>query len=659
MGFSVVYRPEIDGLRALAVVPVILFHAGFSSFAGGFVGVDVFFVISGFLITSIILEEREAGSFTFAGFYERRARRILPALFLVGVVSLCLAWFILSPWELRSFSQSLAAVSVFGSNLFFLLTSDYFSTAAELKPLLHTWSLAIEEQFYVFFPIALLVAWRFGLRRIFWGVVTVGVVSLAASVWLTQHNQGAAFYLLPTRAWELMAGVLVALYLHGEPEQRQPVSEVLGAIGLVLVLVPVVLFDKNTPFPSWRALLPTIGTALVIAFASGRTWVGRALRIRALVGMGLISYSAYLWHQPLFAFARHRSLDEPGALAYVFLILLALAAAFLSWKFVERPARDRDRFTRAQVCKASVAGTILLVAFGIAGHAANGVPQRFDAKTRELFATTMRLYEDEVNDCWKSIMATPPMPCKIGRKDAEPSVVLAGDSHAGAFLGALSERLSNENRGGVSYTSRSCPPLKYGEPARFTSGETECVGIRRAFFGDDLDKLPPVVVLSARWTVLMEKSRFDNGHGGVEAGADWEWRGSPEYSHTDSMARNFAASVNAILVSGRKVVLIYPVPEMGWDVPARLAKLRVRNGELRLEDGSVSHAAFLERNRRTYAALDAIQHSNVVRVKPELVLCNTMVPGRCAAHLRGKSLYYDNNHLSAEGARMVLSTATL
>jgi peptidoglycan/LPS O-acetylase OafA/YrhL len=312
------YRREIDGLRALAVLPVILFHAGFETFSGGFVGVDVFFVISGYLITTNILAEIEQGKFSVVNFYERRARRILPGLYLVMLVCIPFAWFWLLPSDTRDFSQSLIAVSVFVSNILFWRESGYFGSAAELKPLLHTWSLAVEEQYYVLFPLFLTLFWKLG--KVFL-LVTLGfvfVISLILAEWGAQNRLSAAFYLLPTRVWELLIGAFAAFYLSQVNRQDfgRLLSEVTGWSGVALITGAVFAFSKATPFPGFYALVPTIGTVGIILFATQRTTVGKFLGNKLFVGIGLISYGAYLWHQPLFAFARQKEFSNSDYLVF-------------------------------------------------------------------------------------------------------------------------------------------------------------------------------------------------------------------------------------------------------------------------------------------------------------------------------------------------------
>ena len=356
------YRPEIDGLRALAVISVILFHAGFQLFSGGFIGVDIFFVISGYLITAIILAELVDGRFSLLNFYERRARRILPALYIVLAVCLPLAWLWLMPSDVEEFSKSAMAVLAFASNIFFWHQSDYFNAAAELKPLLHTWSLGIEEQFYVLFPIFLLWAWRRGRKSIIVLLALGSLLSLGLAHYGTSSHPVATFYWLPTRGWELAMGALIAFYLEGREPDHFPgaLYQLLSLVGLGLITYGVLAFSKETAFPGFSALIPTVGAGLLIVCALPGTVVGRVLMSRGLVSVGLVSYSAYLWHYPLLAFARHRSLTDPNSLVMVSLVVLTFGLAYLTWRYVEMPFRRKEIVSKSGLWKFALASAVVI-----------------------------------------------------------------------------------------------------------------------------------------------------------------------------------------------------------------------------------------------------------------------------------------------------------
>lgn len=383
------YRPAIDGLRAIAVVPVILFHAGIPGFSGGFVGVDIFFVISGYLITSIIANDLAQNRFSLRNFYERRARRILPALLVVMLASIPLAWISMAPSERQDFAESLLAVMTFSSNILFWLESGYFEGATELKPLLHTWSLGIEEQFYVFFPILILAIWRLGLSRILLICGAILIISLTISQYLLiQGHQDAAFYLLPSRFWELLAGSLLALFERRQlalstPQTIQPklnkyIHAGLASLGLVMVFYSILSFSDKTVFPGLSAVLPVLGTVLILYGTRTQHFVTLMLANRVFVGIGLVSYSAYLWHQPLFAFTRLYTFDTAHLDVYKGLTLLSFILAYLTWKFIENPFRNKTRVSIKALINVIAIALIGIAAFAISGIVSNGFEKQFN-----------------------------------------------------------------------------------------------------------------------------------------------------------------------------------------------------------------------------------------------------------------------------------------
>ena len=455
------YRREIDGLRAVAVIPVVLFHAGFGIFGGGYVGVDVFFVISGYLITSILIAELERGDFSIIRFYERRARRILPALFFVMLVCVPFAWIWMAPSQLEDFGRSLVAVSLFASNILFWRESDYFAPAAEEKPLLHTWSLAVEEQYYMFFPLLLLLAWRFGRSRVFYLIAAIAAASLLLCEWGWREVPVATFYLAPTRAWELLAGSLCAFLQFGKEQKH---DDLLAALGLGLIVFAIFVFDAATPFPSLYALVPVGGTALIILFAANGTWTARLLSNRSLVGIGLISYSLYLWHQPLFAFARIYSVHKPSQALMLCLALLSLVLSYLTWQYIEKPFRRKQRRSlpaASSMLTASAAAMILFLGAGVVTDAADGFYE-LKSTDRQLLLMRSATASPMRDDCHISDpnVEEPSVSCEYFSRNVKFATF--GDSHAVELAYALAERLRGYDLGMRHLSLSECAP-SYGK----------------------------------------------------------------------------------------------------------------------------------------------------------------------------------------------------
>jgi len=424
------YRAEIDGLRAFAVIPVIFFHAGFELFSGGFTGVDVFFVISGYLITSLLLDDIEKKRFSFIGFYERRARRLLPALYVVVIVTLGVATFLLLPQALLSTAKSALSIPFFSSNFYFWSERGYFGAATEFKPLIHTWSLAVEEQFYLVFPVVLLILARFSKVLFVGFLILVFLVSLAASYYVTRLHADTAFYFPVTRAWELLLGVFCALIIRNNLNTLSTgISEILSALGLVMIAFSYVIFDSDTLFPYVWALVPTLGTALFIVCAGNTTHLKRLLSCKPLVWIGVISYSLYLWHQPVFAFARAGSMFAGYE---ALLIAGSFLLAYLSYRWIESPFRDRDRMFAKTLWLSVLAGTLVIVIASVLILMSKGLPGRFNAADQQLLVqlATYQSYNR----------------ARFNERELEPfddtsqkKIMLIGDSHAMDFLNLLAE----------------------------------------------------------------------------------------------------------------------------------------------------------------------------------------------------------------------------
>lgn len=417
------YRPEINGLRALAVLPVMLFHAGYNTFQGGYLGVDIFFVISGYLITTIIMNDLSKGRFGVIDFYDRRARRLMPALFFVLICTIPMAWLWLPPIEMREFALSLITSVTSTSNIFFWAKNDYFGAAVEHKPLIHTWSLSVEQQFYLLYPFLMLVIWKLKRGTIFASIALLALASLGLAQWMVYAYPNAAFFFLPTRLWELLIGALCALVLLNNTPSKNKFHDLFGLIGLLLIAGSILSFDASSRVPGITGLVPAVGTCLIILYAHKGTFVQRLLSAKYLVGIGLISYSAYLWHQPIFIFLRRSEIVDLDSLyAYPIAILIVLGLAYFSWKFVETPFRNRTFFSVKKIFVFNAAFITLFSLLGAWGEHTKGFGKRVVQKTLNVE--------------------------KVG--DVEHDIILLGDSHAGHLMAGLQHYLdvSIENRSG-------------------------------------------------------------------------------------------------------------------------------------------------------------------------------------------------------------------
>ncbi len=644
------YRPEIDGLRAVAVMPVIFFHAGLGLFSGGYIGVDIFFVISGYLITTIIVEDISLKKFSLAQFYERRARRILPALFFVIVVSIPFASFLLAGTSQLEFSQSIVSITLFVSNFFYWERSGYFETASELLPFLHTWSLAVEEQFYIFFPLLLIALWRFNLRTIVSILLILLLSSLSLSQWASTRYAAANFYLTPMRAWELLIGVLLSIALTFSKDgfrSNNPAS----LLGLGLIIFSIFSFDEKTPFPSIYALAPTVGAALIILFASKDTIAGKLLSRRGFVGIGLISYSAYLWHQPLLAFARLSDISPILSAWQIFaLISASLALGWLSWRYIETPFRNKHRFSRKQIFSFAATGGVVLITLSFSAE--------MFPNSNAFGGVFEKIIPSSLDEC--SGIIPRDGECVIGA-DVIPTVAIIGDSHAMALANYFGPSLDKAGLSAVQIAKPGCIPI---QKLIRTDGDGLCKS-----FNDDVfqylveNKNITTVVVSARWTIALMRTRFDNLEGGVELGGNANYfpAGVDVEKLTDENVRDLLAvhiqqGIQGLLDIGKRVILVYPVPEVGWE-PERVAFILTRIKGIPFEEIelSTSYSVFKERNSAAYAALDSVPpNPRLLRIFPETLFCNTKIQGRCLVAFDGKQYYRDDDHLGQAGAQLVI-----
>ena len=654
------YRPEIDGLRALAVVAVLAYHldtnsTGASLLIGGFLGVDVFFVISGFLITSLILAgARDEGGFSYARFYERRARRLLPALLVLMLATLPLGWLLLLPEELVQFAKSVLASLAFGSNFFWFWTQQaYGAESAALLPFLHTWSLGVEEQFYLLFPLLFLLGGQRRLARTPAILLAVALLSLAVSEAMAAKDQSAAFYLLPSRLWELLAGAWLACRRDGRhsPAPVAGFARMLPAVGVALIVAAMTLPGWQSTYPGLKSVLPVLGAVLVIGWA-GQDPATRILASRPMVGIGLISYSLYLWHYPVYAFGRHWN-PQPGIADKTAWVAISLALAALSWRFVERPCRDLRRMQLPRFSGAVLTAILVVVTFCVAWIAVDGTGAR-QGYLDSLLQRSYRIFTEQDGKLCHSGGGgrNPAFPLRescvfaYGRRDDARSLVLVGDSHAGSLSEDLRRVAEANGINFVQLTEAGCWHV-------IGFGNDNCQK-RAAQLRTFVASIPhTTVVYNSRLPFLLESSLFDNGEGDQEA----NYSSVPQATRDaqfPARARAVHDTLHGLAAVSENLVIVYPVPEQGFGVQMRLLARRWEiAGPEDLRTITTSYDIFLARVRRSYAVLDGVSGTNVVRVYPERFFCRPD-SGRCVVS-EGERIYYEgDHHLSPLGARLVV-----
>jgi len=600
-------------------------------------------------------------------FYERRIRRILPALFVVSLACIPPAWFWMMPNDFMDFSKSLIAVNFFSSNILFWKENGYFAQSAELKPFLHTWSLAIEEQFYLFFPLLLYTFRKLAQKRLRSLLIILTIVSLLLSEWASKRYPNANFYLLPTRAWELGIGAVIAINSSKWKCNKKMRSQIGSLSGLLMILYSIFFFEKTLPFPGLWGLIPVLGTALIIVCANAQTITGYILSVRPVVGIGLISYSAYLWHQPLFCFARHRIIEGISTFQYLLLYLLALGLAYFSWRFVEKPIRKKKYLSNNKkllLCCISI--SLFIIIFGFIGLFEKGFPNRLTERTQQML---------NWND--KEIRSTADYSTELGRyfkpnnsKNLEthiaftPSMAILGDSHAKELTSELAKSLAQKNYGLWCLTSGGCAPVVGYYRSDFKKDCSNYNENIRSFISQH-DEIK-IILLLCRWAFYLEGNRFDNQEGGIEYGKplyalplDKNLFFLSDPSRINEVGLLYRKTVQYFLEKGKRVILVYPVPEVGWNVQAYLAKI-IHYNLVKNELLSTSYEVFQKRMDNTYKQLDILaDNPNLIRIKPEEIFCNTFIPDRCVAQIDDSPLYYDDNHLSDLGRAMLVQKIML
>lgn len=652
------YRADIDGIRAIAVMVVILFHYHVAGFSGGYVGVDIFFVLSGYLISTIIFDHFQNDKFSFINFYFRRIRRLFPVYVVVMLATFAVAYATMLPRDFREFGQSLLASTVYVSNVLFYMEAGYFDTASHLKPLLHTWSLSVEEQFYVIFPFVAWVSARCSRRTLFvmFGVLTI--ISLLAAALYIRTDNIAVFYLYPFRAWEMFFGTMLATRFV--PAIKNPSGNNLTAwAGIAMLVVPTVWYDGNTLFPGLSAVLPCFGTVLLIHTGAGEGgWVQRILSMRIPVFLGQISYSLYLWHWPVYVLYVYNKPDigwsdtaTMGATTFVLSVL--------SWKFVEAPFRygqvpcSKNTWS---VFGSTAVISLVFIAVGLHIHRTNGMPSRLDERTA-LFAEAAGDLFGDLSGCVSE--DNPTLPgidfCTMGKPlQSESYTLIWGDSHGGAYKRGFESAVDSQEHPALLAWTGGCPPLLGVEKDESVSSKAiddQCAVRNRAVWElIKSDKRINAVVLVGRWSYYLQ---------GIGVGVDdhntiavWPEGKPPEADQSAFIVRQFRYTVQQVASLG--------IPVYAVEQPPEFSQFQARQLAISLMNGSSDFDQSIARlTVETYAAVLARQGPILEAMAAEAEAGRlTILPTHhffrkgetCSLMFGDMPTYFDNNHVSSAGA---------
>ncbi|MFC4931733.1 acyltransferase family protein [Massilia sp. GCM10023247] len=640
------FRLDINGLRAWAVLAVVLYHFGVPGFAGGFVGVDVFFVISGYLMTGIVVRGLERGSFSLFDFYMARGRRIIPALAVLCLVLLVLGWFFLLPPDYRLLGSHTGYSLAFLSNIEYFREAGYFDSASHEKWLLHTWSLSVEWQFYMVLPIVLLAAWRLvpGRRMQLWVVAAGFAASFLGSVLVTRENPSAAFFLLHTRAWEMLGGGLVLL-LGQAVSLDERSRRWIERTGLLLILVSVAVFDKDAAWPGYLALLPVAASMMVVFANNSSVFTGN----RVAQWLGERSYSLYLWHWPVCVALVYGELQhEPLAIAGG--LLLTLILGHLSYAIVERHGKTVLGQGNWRAAGMLAAAVLLALGPALAVWRAGGVDGRFSPAV-ELAAAEAGNYHPRRSRCHTTLGSVSPA-CHYGAGGRERTALLVGDSHASVLVSALARSATAARAGVVQLSYSGCPYLpgmKMRDEVLAKLPRTyQCTAfndwVRAQIAGAPADT--PVVIAGRYASLVLGHNEASDRV--VPAAYFTTEHETLTPAVVKEFARQIVSTACEAAKGGRPVYLVRPIPEMGRHVP-KLASRRMSlgmGGEV-----SVARADYMRRNGWVWAAQDqAARQCGVKVIDPTAYLCRG---GRCYGTLQGRPVYFDDDHLSEAGNALI------
>jgi peptidoglycan/LPS O-acetylase OafA/YrhL len=670
------YLPFIDGLRALAVFPVVFFHANFKYFEGGFVGVDIFFVISGFLITQLIIKDLEKNKFNLFSFYIRRARRILPILFFVILTTIFLSILLMNSTQLNLYVNQVFSVILFISNFFFWQNSGYFDPNTEIQPLLHTWSLAVEEQFYIFFPIFLLFVFKFFRKKILQIIIFIIIMSFLLSqiggnfkyqnislsypffslpfdfFW---QAGSANFYLPFGRAWELLIGSLIAIYFKKIKNYNQNYCNYFSLIGLIFILFSIFFYSNRFQYPSIYTVLPCLGTALIIIYTNKKTFLFKILTSRPLVQLGLISYSFYLWHQPMFAFSRIQYGTDLTIIISLFLIIISLFLSVFSWKYIEQPFRDRKKIKNNSFL--IILSIFLLSIISVLSLIKNEKIKSFQAEIPNEIKKTMEFAPaDRCIDIENAHKAnTKNWFCYLGNKDTKKKISFAviGDSHAHSMIPLFREIAKKNNLKGILTGFSGCPGIIGVQSIRFEKTKN-CKLLANKFHQFVKDESINKIFLVSRWTYYTD-GRY-NGRQFQLLTENNNLFSNKENSRT-ALINGLTNTVDMYNQIGTKVVFVHQAPLQIFDPQFIYSESfdkitnRIRIDKLKNYSVDLSESLNFQKFIRDNVKILKDQYSNLITIDLNDYFCDV---SKCLVGNEKASYYADDDHLSIYGSKFLI-----
>ena len=655
------YRPEIEGLKAIAIISIIFYHLpinvdDFRFFSGGFFGIDIFFTISGYLITSIILRELVlTGSFSFKNFYEKRIRRIIPVLLFVILASIPLAWFLLLPNDIIFFSISNITSLSFTSNFYYWYTGEEIFQNEIVKPFLHTWSISILVQFYLLFPIFLVISFKYLKKYLIYIFILIFFVSFGLAFWAAKYHAGFNFYILPTRAWEFIAGSIVAYFeiTSANLKTNKRINPILSYTGLFLIVYSILFLNNKIAHPSFYTFIPILGICLIIWTSQKNLITTKILSNKLFVRLGLISYSLYLWHYPIFAFANIANFTKENLSVKFLLVFMTLIISIISYYFIELPSKNSNK---------KIFYSIISVIYAVIFFTSNNIikndghntrfPQIFDVRQKEVLRDPKSLHR-----CNGDVSVSRTCFFNI---NSNKKIYFISDSQSWNMLPYLKDVLVKKDYQFITAAHNTCP---YFPGFKLKDKQQTQKSYEKICNIDEYVKLlansdNSIIIFWSRLPLYLEKSFFDNKEGGVEKGNIYWDQHFVSDNKNLSIEQSFKDSVSK-LAKNNKIILVYPLPEAGWDVPKKLLGSSIIKSKL-MEKISIpkeyltlSYEIYKDRNKSSFDLLDSVEGNNVYRIYPHKLFCNTIIQNRCLIHDDKNIFYTDGSHASPKASILI------